>query len=123
MKLIKLFAVAALGCAAFAADLNGKWTATVQGRGGQSREVTYIFKVEGSKLTGTTTGMGGNTIDLQDGKVDGDNIEFKTKVEFNGNSMVMLYKGKVEAGEIKFTQTREGGEMPPREFVAKRAAS
>lgn len=117
---MKLFVMLAAAVAAWSADITGKWVANVQGRNGQSREVTYDLKADGAKLTGTTTGMGGNTIELQDGKIDGDTIEFKTKLEFNGNSMVMVYKGKVSGNEIKFSQTREGGEMPPREFVAKR---
>ena len=39
-----------------AADITGKWTAQVPGRDGQTSEQTFTFKVEGEKLTGTTTG-------------------------------------------------------------------
>ena len=42
---------------AHAADITGKWTAQVPGRDGQTRETTFNFKVDGEKLTGTTTGM------------------------------------------------------------------
>lgn len=120
MKLKTILCAALLAGVAFAADVTGKWTATVQGRGGQSREVTYNLKSDGGQLTGTTTGFQGQEIQISDGKVDGDNISFSTKIEMNGNSMVMLYKGKVSGDEIKFTQQREGSENV-REFVAKRA--
>lgn len=116
-----LIAILLLAGLCAAADVTGKWTATVQGRGGQSREVTYNFKASGSTLTGTTSGMGGQEIQISDGKVEGDNISFKVKMEFGGNSMVMSYKGVVSGDEIKFTQTREGGQGQAREFTAKRA--
>lgn len=106
---------------ALAADVSGKWQAKVPGRDGNTRDVTYNFKVSGSTLTGTTTGFQGNEIQISDGKVDGDNISFKTKVEFNGNEFIMNYKGKVSGDEIKFTSQREGGQQPPREYTAKRA--
>jgi len=109
-----------LSALAMAADVSGKWNAKVPGRDGNTRDVTYNFKVSGSTLTGTTTGFQGNEIQISDGKVEGDTITFKTKIEFNGNTMVMNYTGKVSGDEIKFTSQREGGQQPPREFTAKR---
>lgn len=106
-----------------AADISGKWVAQMPGRDGGTREVIYNLKADGAKLTGTTTGMGGQEIQITDGKIEGDNVSFKTKVEFNGNEMIMLYKGTVSGNEIKFTQQREGSDRPPREFVAKRQAT
>ncbi|MGH9836634.1 MAG: hypothetical protein ACREBD_06695 [Blastocatellia bacterium] len=104
----------------WAADVTGKWTAQVPGRGGQTRETTFNFKAEGSKLTGTVSGMQGDN-PISDGKIDGDNISFTVAVSFNGNDIKFLYKGKVAGEEIKFTRTREGGDQPPQEFTAKRA--
>jgi hypothetical protein len=103
----------------WAADVSGKWTAQVPGRGGQTREATFNFKAEGDKLTGTMTGMQGD-IPISDGKIDGDNISFTTVVKFNDNEFKLLYKGKVSGDEIKFTRTREGGDQPGQEFTAKR---
>ena len=42
-----------------AADVDGKWTAQVAGRDGQTREQTFTFKADGEKLTGTISGMMG----------------------------------------------------------------
>jgi hypothetical protein len=109
-----------LSALAMAADVSGKWLAKVPGRDGNTRDVTYNFKVDGSNLTGTTTGFQGNEIPLSDGKVDGDTITFKTRVEFNGNAFVMNYTGKVAGDEIKFTSKREGSDQT-REFTAKRS--
>ena len=105
---------------AWAADVSGKWTAQVPGRGGQTRETTFTFKAEGNKLTGTVSGMQGDN-PISDGKIDGDNISFTVALSAGGNEIKLLYKGKVAGDEIKFTRTREGGDQPGQEFTAKRA--
>ncbi|MBX7187792.1 MAG: hypothetical protein K1Y01_21800 [Vicinamibacteria bacterium] len=108
-----------LAAASFAADISGKWTAEVQGRQG-AMTTTFVFKVEGEKLTGTVSGRGGDTA-ISDGTIKGDELAFNVTMNFNGNEMKMAYKGKVAGEEIKMTRTRPGSEMPPQEFTAKRA--
>src|SRR5262245_38332736 len=88
---------------AWAADLDGKWTAQVPGPGGQTREQTFTFKVEGDKLTGTASGRQGDN-PISDGKISGDEISFTVKVNFNGNDVTLVYKGKVSGDEIKMTR-------------------
>ena len=105
-----------------AADISGKWTAQVPGRDGQTRETTFTFKVEGEKLTGTTTGRNGDQ-PISDGTVKGDAIAFNVVANFNGQDVKIVYKGTVAGGEIKFSRQREGGDQPPVEFVAKKATS
>jgi len=118
--LTTVFSMILLAAATLAVDVSGKWTASMPGRDGNTREVTYTFKADGDTLTGTATGMGGREMPISEGKVSGDEISFKTKIERNGNTMVMNYKGKVSGGEIRFTVQREGGDQS-REFTAKRA--
>ena len=105
-----------------AADISGKWTAQVPGRDGQTRETTFTFKVEGEKLTGTTTGRNGDQ-PISDGTVKGDAIAFNVVANFNGQDVKIVYKGTVAGDEIKFSRQREGGDQPPVEFVAKKATS
>lgn len=105
---------------ALAADINGKWVAQVPGRNGQTRETTFNFKVEGNKVSGTVSGMQGDQA-ISDGTISGDDLSFKVVVNFNGNEMKLVYKGKVAGDEIKFTRTREGADQPGQEFTAKRA--
>jgi hypothetical protein len=123
MKTRLLFVVAALAVAgtvaAQAVDLNGKWTAQVPGRDGQTRETTFNFKVEADKVTGTISGPRGET-PISDGKVQADEISFNVVMSFQGNEMKLVYKGKVAGDEIKFTRTREGADRS-QEFTAKRA--
>ena len=117
--LLALPLLALLAWLALAADVNGKWVASMPGRNG-TREVTYNFKVDGNTLTGTASGFRGQEIPITEGKVSGDAISFVTKAEFNGNTIVTKYTGTVSGDEIKFTVEREGGGQS-REFTAKRA--
>jgi len=121
--------VALTSVAAFAADFNGKWTAEVPSRQGGTTTNTFTFKVDGAKLTGTMTSQMGS-MDITNGKVDGDNISFDVVREFNGNSFTLSYAGKADGDSIKFTRTFKmagGGDgqqgPPPQEFTAKKAAN
>ncbi|MFB3826885.1 MAG: hypothetical protein ACE15B_08950 [Bryobacteraceae bacterium] len=121
MKLIltSLCLLALTAGVVLAADVNGSWKASVPGRDGATFDMTFTFKADGEKLTGTVGSAMGET-SITDGKVTGDKITFKVKLEFQGNSMVINYEGAVSASEIKFKSTREGSDRPPREFVAKK---
>jgi hypothetical protein len=115
-----IFILLLAAVAVFAADVSGKWVAQVPGRGGETREATFTFKVDGNQLTGSVSGRRGD-VAISDGKIDGDDISFAQVMEFGGNQVKLLYKGKVSGGEIKFTRQREGGERSV-EFTAKRAS-
>ena len=118
-RLILLSCCVAL--AAFAADVTGKWTYEMQGRNG-AMTATLNLKADGSNLTGTVSGRGGDT-PITDGKVDGDNLSFNVVREFNGNKFSMKYTGTVTPEGIKFKVEREGTDRPPAEFVAKKSST
>jgi hypothetical protein len=126
-SVLMVCALALVGAvASYAADVTGKWTAELPGRGGQTMTNTFEFKQDGAKLTGTISGGMGEPQEISEGTVEGDNVSFAVVREFNGNSIKMLYKGAVSGDEIKFTMTREGGAggrggRGPSEFVAKKA--
>jgi uncharacterized protein (DUF2147 family) len=94
---------------AMAADVSGKWTYEQAGRnGGPARQVTITLKQDGNNLTGSVPGMRDNPpTEITNGKVDGDNVSFEVKREFNGNTMVMKYDGKVSGDEMKLKITRD----------------
>jgi hypothetical protein len=106
-----------------AADVTGKWTAQVPGRGGNTSENTFVFKVDGAKLTGTMDSGRGGPVEITDGKTSGDDISFVVVRNFGGNDFKITFKGKVSGDEIKFTRTMEGMDNapPPVEFTAKKA--
>jgi hypothetical protein len=105
---------------AWAANVDGKWVAQVPGQGGQTRETTFTFKAEGAKLTGTVSGRQGE-VPISDGTIKGDDISFtQTFSGQGGNSIKLIYTGKVSGDEIKMTRKRDGGDQPGTEFTAKR---
>ena len=104
-----LVVMAALFAAvASAEDISGNWKGTAENQGA-TIERTFVFKVDGTKLTGETTSemMGKSTI--ADGKIDGDNISFTITARFQDNEMKMNYKGKVTGDTIKLTVEFQGG--------------
>jgi len=125
-----LFVITILLVASFAlmaADVSGKWTYEQPGRGGgPGRPTTITLKADGAKLTGSVPGMGrgGDTpaTEITDGKVDGNNVSFTVKREFNGNAMVQKYEGVVNGDEMKLKITRNGQDGTPQtnEVTAKR---
>jgi hypothetical protein len=64
------------------ANLTGKWTGVIKTPDGNELAVTYNFKVDSNKLTGTAESPAG-TVTIDDGKVDGDNFTFKVTVDGN----------------------------------------
>jgi opacity protein-like surface antigen len=120
----KMFLAAAsslvLAVTTFAADVSGKWTAEVSGPNGQTQTTTFVFKVEGEKLTGTVSGRAGEN-PISDGTVKGEDLAFNVALRFNGNDMKLIYKGKVEGEEIKMARRREGFTGPAQQFTARRA--
>ena len=71
---------------ALAADIDGKWTAQVQGRGGNTLTQTLTLKASGNTLTGSFEGARGGAVDISSGTIDGDNVSFKVVREFNAVS-------------------------------------
>ncbi len=116
---------------AWAAGVAGKWIAEAPS-GQQTSEITLVFKVDGTALTGTldNSAMPG-AIEIKDGKVEGDDVSFHVLRSFGENEMKVVWKGKVAGDEIRFTRAIEGGMMgggpgggagaAPDEIIAKRA--
>ena len=120
MKWLVIMA-AAFATIASAADISGTWKGTAQNQGG-TIERTFVFKVDGTKLTGETTSemMGKSTI--TDGKIDGDNVSFTITAKFQDNEMKLNYKGKIAGDAIKLSTEFPGGGGQSIEWTLKRAS-
>ena len=115
--LLALMAVFAL--TASAADISGNWKGSAETPNG-TIERTFIFKVDGNKLTGETTSNNFGKSTIENGKVDGDNVSFTITVSMGGNDAKVEYKGKVvDADTIKFEVSVQGYDQAI-ELVAKR---
>jgi hypothetical protein len=86
---------------AAAADISGNWKGTADTPNG-TVERTFVFKVDGHKLTGETTSNMFGKSTIEDGTVDGDDVAFNITVNVQGNEGKVSYKGKVEGDTIKF---------------------
>lgn len=64
------------------ADLNGKWTGVIRTPDGNDLQVTYNFKVDGDKLSGTAESPAG-VVTIDDGTITGDAFKFKVTVDGN----------------------------------------
>ena len=71
--------------------------------------LTYAFKQDGEKLTGTVTGPQGDPLPLNDGKVVGEKISFFVQVDMGGNTAKFVTTGMIKGEEIALTVKAEGG--------------
>src|SRR5215475_12612378 len=119
MLLICLFAIAGLALAQ--AKVDGKWTGEIQGGRGPQM-VTFMFKTDGGKVTGTYQGARGGEVALEDVSLSGSTLKFSRKQMGRNGEVKFNYTGTVSGDEIKFKQEQEGGQGMPVEFTAKRAS-
>jgi hypothetical protein len=95
------------GIAAWAADVTGVWTGNVSSPNGDFA-LTYTFKQDGTKLTGSVTGHT-DPIEIQEGKVEGDKISFFLQVDMGGGVVKFTSKGTIKGDEIVLTTTNDAG--------------
>jgi hypothetical protein len=105
---------------AYPADIAGKWTADFD-TAIEVQKYTYEFKVDGAKLTGKAIGKRVDSeaeVEIQEGKVNGDEISFIENLKFGDQDIRIEYKGKVSGDKIKFAC--KVGDFATKAFVAKR---
>ncbi len=96
---------------AFAADATGKWTCQAKDAEANVVTLTFVFKQEGTKLTGNHNIRDHNSrildnTSISNGKVDGDKISFATLLS-DGNNFT--YEGTIHADEITLTVNQGAG--------------
>jgi len=102
----KIFTTALLSCffaiclAAVFADINGKWAGSLTMADGNTIPLSYSFKVDGEKLTGTAQSPQGE-VNIEDGKVKGDDVTFTVNVQ----GMDIPHSGKCYADSISMNIT------------------
>jgi hypothetical protein len=99
---------------AWAADVTGSWSGQF---GNTDFQISFSFKQDGTKLTGSVAGPQGDPIEIKDGKVDGDKVSFN--VSFNG--MTIHHEGTISGDEIKLTSKADQGDFPGGEMTLKRS--
>jgi opacity protein-like surface antigen len=104
---------------AMAADVTGSWTADVKAPDGSSFQLTFTFKQDGTTLTGTVLGAGGDPIPITNGKVDGDKFTFDDS--FNG--ITIHHDCTVTGDTIKVVTKTDSADFPGMELTLTRAKS
>jgi opacity protein-like surface antigen len=112
-----LVLAALLAAPAFAADIDGKWTGSIDGPGGPI-QLVYDFMADGATLSGSTTGPDGMEIKIANGKIDGNNISFTLNLDFGGQAMSMAVTGVLNGSDLKLTMDFGG---MPLEFSLKKS--
>jgi len=85
---------------AFAADIDGKWTGSIDMQG-TAVTINYTFKADGKTLTGSTSGPDGTAIPIKNGKIDGNKLSFTLDLDFGQGAMSFNYTGVVSPTELK----------------------
>ncbi len=79
------------------ADLSGKWVGKIKNpNGGDDVDLTYIFKVDGNKLTGTLFSVGVE-LPIDSGKINGNDFIFSIT---NPEGVIIPHKGKYYGDSI-----------------------
>jgi len=108
--------VAFCALSAFASNVTGKWTAEDKDPDGNPSTITFVFKQEGAKLTGTVA-IPAETANIDNGKVDGDKVSFVAVFSFGAISSA----GTVHGDEIALTVKSDDPNFTTHEITLKRS--
>ena len=92
--------------------LAGKWEGKITRQDGQEMKLTFTFKVEGEKLSGTVESPRGE-LEIMDGKAKDGELSFSVPIGDN----TIDYQGKLDDGKIKM---KSKGPMGERELTLSR---
>ena len=101
------------------ADGTWKWTFTMPD--GTKAEPRAKIKLEGDKLTGTTSLRAGNEAAITNGTLNGDQVSWSVVREHDGHKVTTQYKGKIAGDALIGTiESDWAGEVRRYEWQAKR---
>jgi len=97
---------------AFAADVSGNWKGEMHTAEGGAFPMSLMLKVDGGNLTGSITqGEKGSPRELENAKVDGDQISFSLSYKLaSGETRKTNFTGKLDGNQLKLTSQREGSQ-------------
>jgi len=101
---------------ASASTVEGRWTAEDKDPDGNSSTITFVFKQEGTQLTGTVA-IPDETVDISDGKVDGDKVSFVALFSFGA----ITATGTVHGDEFTLTVKSDDPNFTTHDIILKRS--
>ncbi len=82
-------------------NATGTWKSTVTTPDGNTFEITYKFKQDGEKLTGTAKRAEEEARKIEEGKVKDGKVSFQYEVDHDGNKFTVKYEGELKGDTIK----------------------
>lgn len=114
-----LISIALFAASLSAADISGNWKGTAEGPNG-TIERTFVFKQDGTALTGETNSEYTGKSSIMEGKVEGNNVSFVITAHIQDNEMKLNYKGTIQSSdEMQFDVALPNG-GPGIHYVVKR---
>jgi hypothetical protein len=103
---------------ALAADCSGAWLGAVVGPNSDGYTVTFVFKQDGAKLTGTVQGTQGAPVAIENGKVDGNKISFDVVLA----GVKISHAGTIndDGSQIMLTTKTDHADFPGHDLTLKR---
>lgn len=116
---IIVLAISVLALVAFAQgkDISGSWTTTLQ-RGGQTRTLKMDLKIAGNSVTGTIDVAPDVTAQIQNGKLEGDQLTFDVIAPEHGHTKKIHFTG--DLGEDTVTLRNESSGKQGRTLIFQR---
>lgn len=93
---------------AAAPDVTGDWKGAFDFQG-SSVPLTFHLKSADGVVTGSVEGLPTTPADIHEGKLDGDTVTFWIHSDYQGQTYKLVYKGKVEPTQIKFSFGTDDG--------------
>ena len=97
---------------ALAADVSGTWVGEFHTNEGGVFEVTLTLKADGSALTGTFRQGGGEEVQIQNGKAEGNIISFSItrSNQERTRTQKVNFTGTIDGNQMKLARQIEGGQ-------------
>jgi len=90
----------AVGGCAQSVNVSGTWTAKTTSQLGQARQ-RITFKQDGDRFMGEMITSEGRKEIIRDGKINGDEIEFRVvRKRATGETVLVLYRGKLTGNQM-----------------------
>jgi hypothetical protein len=102
LSLVVMLAFVLVAAPARAADVDGKWTGSIDTPMG-AINLGFTFKADGGTLSGSMTGMDGAELPIKNGKIDGNKISFVVSLDFGGMMFDLNYTGVVSKDAVEMS--------------------
>jgi opacity protein-like surface antigen len=91
-----------------AADISGDWKGAFD-YNGNNVPLTFHLKSSGNSIEGSIEGLPTTPAKIMDGKLQEQTVTFWVNIEFQGQPLKLVYKGKVAGDQIEFNMGTEDG--------------